>query len=91
MLTVPRAVETEISAQKQLRYDGKEDIQLRKHLTKQRECFEKGAMLMGQLIDRDISGCRGSHGGSGGGRSERYPRADRNLAPTPFTEPGRCR
>ena len=30
-----------------------------------------------------ISGCRGSHGGSGGGRSERYPRAGRNLAPAP--------
>ena len=38
-----------------------------------------------------ITGCRGSHGGSGGGRSERYPRADRNLAPTPFAESGRCR
>ena len=38
-----------------------------------------------------ISGCRGSHGGSGGDRSERYPRADRNLAPTPFAESGRCR
>ena len=36
-----------------------------------------------------ISGCRGSHGGSGGDRSERYPRADRNLAPTPFAESGR--
>ena len=38
-----------------------------------------------------ISGCRGSHGGSGGDRSERYPRADRNLAPTPFAGSGRCR
>ena len=38
-----------------------------------------------------ISGCRGSHGGSGGDRSERYPRADRNLATTPFAESGRCR
>ena len=34
--------------------DGKEDISLRKHLAKQRECFEKGALLMSHLIDRDI-------------------------------------
>ena len=38
-----------------------------------------------------ISGCRRSNGGSAGDRSERYPRADRNLAPTPFAGSGRCR
>ena len=54
MLTVPRAGENEISAQKRRRYDDKEDDRLRKHLMKQQQCFEKGAQLMAQLIERDI-------------------------------------
>ena len=54
MLTAPRAGEAEISAQKRRRYDDKEDDRLRKHLVKQQQCFEKGAQLMAQLIERDV-------------------------------------